>query len=219
MRLERQLPGHVPRRGQSQAALQGQGPGAFGPQGTLQLQGQAVAAQAQAFQLQAIGLPVRHQFELLQLVVAIEEEAPDAHFSQLQGQRQAQLGQADGPGIVLGFRRRQVEADAVAGQLIDAQGAAQQAGGRPVQQRRVQLQAGTVLTPGQARGAPATAELAGEAVHLQPRHPPQRPAPAGLAEQQDDQQRQHADQGGGQAREAELEHAPHSSGPMEKWMR
>ncbi|MOA35100.1 hypothetical protein D3C78_1565250 [compost metagenome] len=62
----------------------------------MQVQGQFVAAQAQAIQTQAIGLPVGHQLQLLELVVAIEQEAADAYLADLQRQGQAQFRQADG---------------------------------------------------------------------------------------------------------------------------
>ncbi|MCY1215763.1 hypothetical protein D9M72_276160 [compost metagenome] len=217
--LQRQLPGHLTGRRQLQAACHCQRPVALGTQSAVQFQRQLIATQAEPLQLQPLCLPARHQLQLLQLVVAIEHEVPDTHLSDLQGQGQAQLRQAEGAGVSIGSSCRQIQRDAVAGQFIDAQGATQQATGGPLQQRRLHPQGAAILLPDQAPGAPASAQYTVEVLHRQPRHPLQQPAAAGFREQQDGRNRHHPRQDGGQPCEADFQRAPHSSGPMEKWMR
>ena len=176
---DHQRPGLFIRGLQRSLPLQLQRPVAAGLQTAGQRQIEIIPAHIQALYIQAVSTPVRLQLQAPQLLGVIERHLPDLDALYLQSQRQVDIRQAERLGVGVRFARRKIELDTSRHQLIDTQGALEQASRRPGESGLLNLHAAAILFPNQSIGLPALAEAPFERLDRQTRYLRQQPATAG----------------------------------------
>ncbi len=217
--LHRQLPGLVVDGRQLHLTLQLQRPVTHRLQQAAEVQAEVFALQVQAVDLQALGGPVCSQLQLAQLLAAVQMQLADLYFAQFDRHWQLEAGQLQRPAVGRCLAGGEVQVDLPGAQLVDAQGHAQQAAGRPGKHRCKHFDPVLALLPDQPIGLPLPAKAALKIVQLQARHQAQGPAAAGLGTQQDTHGQHQHDQQRQQGQPAAFQHLAHNSGPMEKCKR
>ncbi|MNX69171.1 hypothetical protein D3C86_1003800 [compost metagenome] len=212
--LQRQCPRRGSRQGQ--LALSGERPVSTGLQSTRQTQAQIVTLQFHRVDLHALFCPVRRQLQILELFAAIEQQAADLDVTQLQCYRQLQVWKSDRPAALLLRSGRELQADLLRLQLIDAQGHARQAQRRPGEDDFVQFNPAAVLLPQHMVGAPLPAQSTLKIVQAQTRHKAQRPTAASRRAEHRGQRHNQQHQQCRNRQQRYFQTAFQSSGPMEK---